>query len=249
MKKIARSVKRHRVASAWREVALDRLTRPAASIDEVFHRLAGLTKPLGFDFCSFGMQAPAIDATPREVWSTTYPSRWATRYFGNNYLAIDPVIQHARRRSMPFVWSDSSFDEQRPFWEEARGCGVRYGWTIGMHGRHGETGLVSLGRSAEALSRAELADVDAKLVWLSHLSHEVISALFVREMLPASPALSDRERDVLRWTAMGKTCHEIGVILRISTRTVTFHVTSLVSKLDAVNKTHAVAKAAMLKLL
>jgi LuxR family quorum-sensing system transcriptional regulator SolR len=242
-------VKRHRITPAWREIALDRLTRPAASIDEVFHRLAGLTKGLGFDFCSFGVRGPTIDSTPREVWSTTYPTRWSTRYLGNNYLAIDPVIHQAQRRATPFVWSDSSFTEQRPFWEEARACGVRYGWTLGMHGRHGETGLISLGRSAEPLSRTELADVDAKLVWLSHLSHEVISTLFVRQVMPAVPALSDRERDVLRWTAMGKTCQEIGVILGIATRTVTFHVTSLLTKLDAVNKTHAVAKAAMLKLL
>ncbi len=249
MKKIARSAKHPRLTSAWREVALDRLTRPAASGDEVFHRLAGLTKPLGFDFCSFGVRAPALDSTPREMWSTTYPSKWSSRYFGNNYVAIDPVVQLARRRSTPFVWSDSSAEGPRSFWEEARACGARYGWTLGMHGRHGETGLISLARSAEPLSRAELADVEAKLVWLSYLSQEVISALVMRELLPAIPALSDRERDVLRWTAIGKTCHEIGVILGISTRTVTFHVTSFVSKLDAMNKTHAVAKAAMLRLL
>ena len=249
MSKRARAGKRRGATSTWRELALDRLTRPAASSDEVFQRLAGLTKALGFEFCSFGVRAPAMDATPRELWSTTYPAHWTTRYFGNNYLAIDPVVQHARRHTTPFVWSDVSFEDQRPFWEEARASGARYGWALGMHGRHGETGLVSLARSAEPLSQAELADVDAKLVWLSCLSHEIINTLFVREVLPPLPTLSERERDVLRWTAMGKTCEEIGVILGIATRTVTFHVTSLLAKLDAVNKTHAVAKAAMLKLL
>jgi LuxR family transcriptional regulator len=248
-RKLARAAKRPRVASAWRELAIDRLTAPAASVDEVFQRLAELTRALGFEFCSVGIRAPTMDSAPREVWSTTYPSQWSTRYLGNNYLAIDPVIQHARRRAMPFVWSGTSFEGPRPFWDEARACGVRHGWTLAIHGRHGETGLVSLARSADPVSRAELADVDAKLVWLCHLSHEAISARFVREVWPAAPALSVRERDVLRWTAMGKTCEEIGAILKITTRTVTFHVTSLVAKLDAVNKTHAVAKAAMLGLL
>lgn len=242
-------MRRQRSTAAWREQVLDQLTRPAGSVDEVFHRLAGLTRALGFDYCSFGVRAPAIDATLRELWSTTYPTRWSTRYLGNNYLAIDPVIHEARHRTTSFVWSDATFTEQRPFWEEARACSVRHGWTLGMRGPRGETSLISLGRSADPMSRAELANVDGKLVWLAQLSHEVISAMFLRDVLPELPALTERERDVLRWTAVGKTCQEIGVILGITTRTVTFHVTSLLGKLDAVNKTHAVAKAAMLRLL
>lgn len=64
-----------------------------------------------------------------------------------------------------------------------------------------------------------------------------------------SAVLSDRELSVLRWTAVGKTSHEIGTILGISARTVNFHITSLLYKLDAVNKTQAVATAALLNLL
>lgn len=228
---------------------LEQLTRPAGVVDEVFQRIAGLTRALGFDYCSFGVRAPAIEATPQELWSTTYPTSWSTRYLGNNYLAIDPVIHEAKRRTTSFVWSDTTFAEQPAFWEEARACSVRHGWTLGMHGPRGETGLISLGRSAEPVSRAELDDIDGKLVWLAQLSHEVIGAMFLRDVLPELPALTERERDVLRWTAVGKTSQEIGVILGITTRTVTFHVTSLLRKLDAVNKTHAVAKAAMLRLL
>lgn len=61
--------------------------------------------------------------------------------------------------------------------------------------------------------------------------------------------LSEREREVLRWTAAGKTTSEIGTILGITARTVTFHITCIRLKLNAVNKTHAVVKAIMLNLL
>ena len=61
--------------------------------------------------------------------------------------------------------------------------------------------------------------------------------------------LTPREREVLRWTAAGKTSCEIGIILGISARTVNFHVTSILSKLNAVNKTQAVVKAVLLDLL
>jgi len=61
--------------------------------------------------------------------------------------------------------------------------------------------------------------------------------------------LSDREIDVLRWTAEGKTSAEIAVILDISERTVNFHVNSVVAKLGATNKTSAAVRAAMLGLI
>ncbi|MDE1960346.1 MAG: helix-turn-helix transcriptional regulator, partial [Xanthomonadaceae bacterium] len=53
----------------------------------------------------------------------------------------------------------------------------------------------------------------------------------------------EREREVLRWTAVGKTVSEIAATLGISARTVTFHITNILRKLHAANKTEAVSKA------
>jgi len=61
--------------------------------------------------------------------------------------------------------------------------------------------------------------------------------------------LTSREREVLHWTAQGKGCWETGHIVGISERTVKFHLQNAVVKLDAMNKTHAATKAAMLGLL
>jgi len=66
---------------------------------------------------------------------------------------------------------------------------------------------------------------------------------------PVPLELSERERDVLRWTAAGKTSSETGMIMGISARTVNYHMTSILFKLNAVNKTQAVVKAVMLDLL
>ena len=52
-----------------------------------------------------------------------------------------------------------------------------------------------------------------------------------------------REREILRWAADGKTSWEVSVILNISERTVKFHLTQASLKLNAVNRTAAVAKA------
>jgi len=70
-----------------------------------------------------------------------------------------------------------------------------------------------------------------------------------RLMQEADAKLSNREIAVLRWTADGKTSGEISRILNISERTVNFHINDVVTKLNAVNKTSATVKAAMIGLL
>ena len=54
--------------------------------------------------------------------------------------------------------------------------------------------------------------------------------------------LSERERQIMVWVAMGKTNPEIGCILNISEFTVKNHMKSIFSKLDVSNRAQAVAK-------
>ena len=55
-------------------------------------------------------------------------------------------------------------------------------------------------------------------------------------------ALSERERQIMRWVALGKTNPEIGCILHISEFTVKNHMKSIFGKLDVSNRAQAVAK-------
>jgi DNA-binding NarL/FixJ family response regulator len=61
--------------------------------------------------------------------------------------------------------------------------------------------------------------------------------------------LPPRERDVLTWVGRGKTSAEIAIILGLSERTVNFHCEQVTRRLDAVNRTQAVAKALVEKLI
>ena len=56
-----------------------------------------------------------------------------------------------------------------------------------------------------------------------------------------SHSLTPREREVLGWVAQGKTTREISEVLGIASRTVDEHVKAAGRKLDAANRTHAVA--------
>lgn len=57
----------------------------------------------------------------------------------------------------------------------------------------------------------------------------------------AHPELSRREREVLQWVADGRSNKEIGQILYISQNTAKAHVKSILTKLDAMGRTEAIA--------
>ncbi len=63
------------------------------------------------------------------------------------------------------------------------------------------------------------------------------------------PALTGREVEVLSWLKEGKTSWEISVILKISERTINFHVTNVKKKLNVNNRMGAVAQAMHLGLV
>ena len=64
----------------------------------------------------------------------------------------------------------------------------------------------------------------------------------VEQMVVRMGNLSERERQIMVWVAMGKTNPEIGCILRISEFTVKNHMKSIFSKLDVTNRAQAVSK-------
>jgi len=57
----------------------------------------------------------------------------------------------------------------------------------------------------------------------------------------AHPELSERERQVLQYVANGRSNKEVGQILYISENTVKAHVKSILTKLDAMGRTEAIA--------
>ena len=73
-----------------------------------------------------------------------------------------------------------------------------------------------------------------------------VRARSAQARLPPMSLLSKREVACLRWAAVGKTDIEISLILKLSRATVRFHLRNASQKLDAVNKSQVLFKAAQL---
>ena len=151
---------------------------------------------------------------------------------------------------LPFVWSDVRPTQgQREVLEEARLSGITSGLSVPVHGAMGEFSLISL---ASALPGAEFKKLMAEARHNLHLAamhyHARVAELTAAAAGPV-PTLTGREREVLTWTATGKTAWEISQILGIAEPTVVFHIENAKKKLGACSRSLAVVKAITLGLI
>lgn len=217
---------------------------------QFFQTLTAMVRDLGFEYCAYGSRMPFPLSRPKTCIFNNYPATWQARYESKNYLAIDPTVRHGMLSPVPIVWSDDLFVPVRELWEEARSFGLRFGWAQSIRGFDGVSGMLTLARPNEPIAEKELKDKRFKMSWLAQAAHlgmsRCLSPKFKQDL---DVKLSNREVEVLRWTAEGKTSSEISTILDIAERTVNFHIANVIAKLNAANKTAAAIRAAMLGLL
>nr|WP_315405606.1 LuxR family transcriptional regulator [uncultured Pseudomonas sp.] len=217
---------------------------------ELFSELTRLTRELDFEFCSYGLKNPLPIAAPQFILRSNYPSAWEARYVAEDYFSCDPTVAHGLTRTTPLQWAAAQQQHQQAFWEEARHYSLDHGWCLSVQGDYGTIGLLSLSRPDDPISTLELDTKEAKLIWLSQLAHSAMTGFFAQTHLPeAQKALTAREKEVLKWTAVGKTYSEISIILTIDSRTVKFHLVNAMRKLQASNKAEATVKAILLGML
>lgn len=233
----------------WQEIQIQ-ASLTAQSDIEFFEILSRAAVSLGFEKCAYGMRIPFPISQPKIILLNNYPESWQESYIRNNYWEIDPTVAHCMKSVMPIIWSDELFSSCRSFWEEARTHGLRVGWTQSCFDSRRVGGLLTLARSCKEISHSELASNSLKMSWLAQLAHERLSRFYMQKHMPeASITLTQREIEVMRWTADGKTASEIGEIMNISFGTVNFHINNAVAKLGMANKTAAAIKAILLNLV
>lgn len=205
---------------------------------------------LGYSSFIYALRIPTSFADARIVQVKGYRDDWLDRYWTESYYEIDPVIEYCSHHILPIGWKDlvprMSAAGQRMM-NEASDFGLRDGISVPTHGPRGELGILSFARKRRGASRAATAHALCTAQLVGGYAHEAVRR--IGGVTKGTPHLSTREEDCLRWAAEGKTSWEISQLFNISERTVNFHFDNSVTKLEASNRQHAIAKAILSRIL
>lgn len=218
------------------------------SRDELFICFREAMAELGFDrlIVSLMTDHSRFGLNARHGILGNYPEDWMHHYVDCGYEEIDPVRQWVVTADNAFAWRDPTRARylsrvQRDVLDQADDAGLKDGVGIPLRGAHGALAGVgaasSVGRldlSAPVLSRANLLAQQFYVAYLMLHSAK-------RELAPV--ILSVHEREVLKWSAEGKSKREIADILGVSRHTVDYHCRRMFERLDVPNVTAALLRA------
>lgn len=202
---------------------------------------------------------PMVDAEGNvlaaAVFGHTAPNQL---WWMDSRLALNsPLARAARYESEPFWANAEGYRTRHPnrYLEaidlnnfEKRAL-VRAAIVVPVHLPFGQIGMAAFGiRDAEKTDLS--AEFESHADTLMLLAHRFIGGyaqvMRTRQWLPTDCQLTKREIECLRWAAVGKTDKEISLILARSHATVRFHIQNAGEKMNAVNRSQTIFKAAQL---
>jgi LuxR family quorum sensing-dependent transcriptional regulator len=167
------------------------------------------------------------------------PAEWMDLYVRENYVWHDPSQRHVKLTVHPYEWKDAPYDPEREpkvrdFVRRAHDFKVDNGLVVPIPGPTGCVGQVFMGGGNFRFSNHDMPTLHLMALYafdrVERLSGNVMT----------KPNFSARQREILMWTAAGKTAWEIGEILKISQRTVEWHLRTMAEKLGTLNRMQTV---------
>ncbi len=212
---------------------------------KLFDIAVHLAQDMDFEFLGLKLRIQIATQTPRHYLYSNYPKAWIERYQHEEFYKQDAAAALSHNSTNPVVWSDEVYREAPHFREAACEHGLRHGWTQSLHDLQHNESQMSVSRPLRKVETAELFEKAGAIQWLCHTVHAVLSAHHLDALCPSQPRMSERELEVLKWSAAGKTAADVACILSLSQSTVNFHIRSVITKTNAANKAGAVAIAAL----
>ena len=205
----------------------------------LFQELRNLI-PFDYSICGMSTLSMNNEISSYEIVNINYPAEWLEVYISNRYDKIDPIVMENYRSYNLQHWSETYEKKEPPrdFVKTARDFGLCDGYSLGYQNPMSKKGSIFTvsGKKVRKCARMEAI---LKMV-LPHFHQAYLRMLRGRPESKGIP-LTSREIEVLDWLKYGKTSWDISMILNISERTVNYHCNSIVHKLDAVSRSHALA--------
>jgi DNA-binding CsgD family transcriptional regulator len=216
--------------------------------------LITLAREYHFEYVTYNIQIThAFDKTEYFAISS-YPQKWLEQYQSNNYASIDPVIKYCTNNDKAIFWHDTynvkASQNRIAFFQHAKEFGLLDGIGIGIKINENQIGVLSFSKNHTILQDdAQALEAKCILELLLPSIHETMMRVSKDLLKTITPSLTHRENEVLFHLAKGHTSTEVSKSLNISEATVVFHAKNIIEKVDAKNRTHAVAKAIALHLI
>ncbi|MGK3140911.1 transcriptional regulator SdiA [Pantoea sp. C2G6] len=233
---------------AWRGEVKQQF-QALTALSELKALLQRLTESLGFDYYAFLIQHPVPFTRPRIHLYSTYPKLWVKHYVAHNYYAVDPVLQLCQRPGRGMAWTGELFSEAGNLWRDARAHGLQSGFSCSAMAPNRVIGILSISSQQPVSVQPRHMELEVKLHFLAELSLDTLERFSDDAMMVLKKTFSQRELEILKWTAEGKTAVEISLILSISEHTVNFHQKNMQKRFNVSNKTQIACYAAAIGLI
>ena len=209
-----------------------------------------LTCLMSYDFaiCALGTISEKGLLQFYEVVNISYPEAWVNTYLNKRYYQVDPILKENFTKFNLQYWADTykKILPQKDLLSLKEKVGLKRGYSFGLRDLKWSGGsLFSVsGQYLEHHIRTETI-----LTYVLPYFHQTLVRILDQDHVKKVSVLSPREIEILNRLKSGKTNWDISIILKISKRTVEFHVKNIMTKLNATNRTHAVAIAIGQKLI
>lgn len=216
----------------------------ASSSERALEIFEGILQCFGLhSFLITGLPVPHDSEWHRAILHDGWPSEWFTRYESEGHFPHDPCAARCRLTAEPFLWhqlpTGSLTPRARLVMDEAAEFGMKDGICVPIHVPLAGPAVVTAASDRIEVPPGAMPLVETLCV---HLFRKVSGLGSKSDNEEGSP-LTPRERELLQWSAQGKTTEDISCILGITTHTVESHQRNIRDKLDAINVVHAVVKA------
>ena len=216
--------------------------------------LATIAASFGFEGFSYLLLARTQpQARPLAHWTTAGPA-WIARYAARGYHLVDPRVSLTRNRTVPVAWvadRDAPDAHARAFAQDATHCAIRGGVAWSLHDAQAGRAVIAWdSRREPGADATPLRNCLGKLALVAGFVHEaLVGHCSAAPESHRSHPLTDRERQCVSLVARGMTSADVGEKLGISARTANFHIGNVMTKLGAVSRSEAIARAVASRLV
>lgn len=232
--------------SPWQIDLFDGLNQ-STSMQDILDATLKITKRFGFDYVGWKAMLP-LPISKKRILALNTAEDGTLEKIGDGTYDNTPVPSHCSRSMEPISWlgtrDDWLFTAVPEIMEDVYSCGRFGGWAQSLVESNRIYNMFWVDTSSP-VSQKDINHVKLEMEWIStSIFLKMNQARQIKNII-----LSEREKEVLRWSGDGKTAEDISKILHLSQSTINFHIRNAMYKLDAPNKTNAVVKSVYLGLL